>query len=349
FAIDALLSDFTVTSAVTSVTTDYTASQSALSAEETITLIDQLSFNYTTVGGESGSGEIFGTAIPFTTNVTSKLDVSHLPQATITVPGEVTEDSIIPVSIDYQAMDLVTNPMMTVVDLVKVFGVPDNAMLTGAVFVEGTTAAESYWIAQVTPGQNEFTLKFSESHVTGSFSLDVEPLVSVSDVSTMLFETVLGPTTSSSVVIVPQAETDLTIFRTDDTAIEMSEGGVLTLSDLAVSVMSPDDQETLFTQIEVTNALTGEAIDTSSMFVLNGQPYTGYLTSTNGKLWIPASDVDVGLQVQLPEFFSDSFAITIIMHPANTNRQNKETSGATTPNCHFKGNQLVDQAKMVRP
>lgn len=311
FAIESLLSDFTVTGSVTPVTSDYTTSQSALSENETITLIDQLSFNYTTTGGVSGSGEVFGTAIPFTTAFVSTLDPVNKPQAIISVPETVNEDSIIPVTIDFTAMDLSSNPSAAVVNLVKVYGVPEAAMLTGAVYVEGATAAESYWIAQVSEGLNPFDLKFSEAHVTGAVTLDVEPLVSVSDVTTMLFETVLGPTTSTQVEIVPQAETDLTIFRTDDTAVEMSEGGVLTLRDLDVYVMSPDSQETLFTQIEVANALTGEAIDTSSMFVLNGQPYTSYLTSTDGKLWIPASDVDVGLQVQLPEFFSDSFDITL--------------------------------------
>ena len=310
FSIDALLSDFTVTSGQTAVTSDYSTSQSILSADESITLIDQMSFDYSTTEGVSGSGAVFGTAIPFETNFVSQLDLADKPQAVVSVPETVNEDRLIPVSIDFTAMDLSSNPSATVVNLVKVFGVPEAAMLNGAVYVEGATAAESYWIAQVVEGQNDFTLKFSESHVTGSFALEVEPLVSVSDVSTMLFETVLGPTTSSSFAIIPQAEADLTIFRTDDTAIEMSEGGLLTLSELAVSVMSPDDQETLFIQFEVTNALTGESIDTSSIFVLNGQPYKGYLEA-NGQLWIPASGLDAGLQVQLPEFFSDSFDITM--------------------------------------
>ncbi|MDC1076633.1 hypothetical protein OAQ35_06685, partial [Litorivicinus sp.] len=316
FAIETLLSDFTVTGSVTPVTSDYTTSQSALSEDETITLIDQLSFNYTTTGGVSGSGEVFGTAIPFTTSFVSTLDPVNKPQAIISVPETVNEDSIIPVTIDFTAMDLSSNTSATVVNLVKVYGVPEAAMLTGmtgAVYVEGATAAESYWIAQVSEGQNDFTLKFSVAHVTDPVALDVEPLVSISDIfsNPPVFETVLGPTTSTQVEIVPQAETDLTIFRTDDTAIEMSEGGVLILSDLDVYVMSPDSEETLFTQIEVTHAVTGEAIDTSSMFVLNGQSYTDYLTSTDGKLWIPSSDVDAGLQVELPEFFSDSFDLIL--------------------------------------
>ena len=190
-----------VASDISPIDRDY-ETQFATAITTDVTVVDSMSLTY----GAGQSATAYGMVLPY--------DSFASPEATLTVASPVDEDAPIQVDINYTPID--PQPTGTVVDLVKIYGVPENAMLSGAVRVEDDAGLTNYWIATIADGSQptttSLTLKFNTPHETTGFSLSVQPLVSVTDATDLnnpIVETVFGrSSTEQNVTITARAETD---------------------------------------------------------------------------------------------------------------------------------------------
>ena len=254
---------------------------------------------------------LYETGIPYSSFAASNTPVSTVRVSSSDGTGVFKEDVPIDVVISFSPMDTSMLPQPTIVNLVKVFGVPDNAVLNGAVYVEAEDpSSQDFWIVTM-PDADEnnlvedvsLTLRFTEDHVIETVSLSVEPLVSVTDVDGSVYETVFGQVdTATPIVLSPVAETELLIERTSEAELTMSEGGKLLLGNI-VSISSPDDRESLSVRVELTD-IEGNTIDPSSILTGN---YTAIDESTVEMSFADLSSV----LINLPPFYSSDFEITL--------------------------------------
>ena len=281
------------------------------------------SFTYSLAGESSEStAHLYETGIPYSSFAESNTPVSTVQLSSSDGTGVFKEDVPIDVVISFSPMDTSMLPNPTVVNLVKVFGVPHNAVLSGAVYVEAEDpGSQDFWIVTMPePADPEqpndiddvsLELRYTEDHVKETINLSIEPLVSVTDVDGSVYETVFGQIdTATSIVLTPVAETELVIERTLDTEITMEEGGELSLENL-VSISSPDSTESLSVRVELTdiegNALediNGNAIELSTLL-------TGNITAIDEST-VEMAYADLGSAViNLPQFFSSDLQLTL--------------------------------------